>query len=116
MRIEVITERDDLVIRRAVLAPGEATPWHVDPCHRFTVVVRGDGLRLEYRGTNGKSDEPVDLEIHPGLADWEEPTDRVHRAINTGSSTYEEVVTFFLESPGSDPQPEASTEASRGAV
>jgi hypothetical protein len=40
MRTEIISRRDDLVIRRLVLEPGEAMPWHTDPCHRFTVVVR----------------------------------------------------------------------------
>ena len=35
--MEVITQRDDLVIRRLVLAPGEGMPWHTDTCHRFTV-------------------------------------------------------------------------------
>jgi hypothetical protein len=38
MRAEVITERDDLVIRRLVLEPGEDMPWHTDACHRFSVV------------------------------------------------------------------------------
>jgi hypothetical protein len=38
-------------------------------------------------------------------ARWDEPDTRSHRAINTGSSTFEEVVTFFLEPPGIDPQP-----------
>ena len=38
MQTEIITIRDDLVIRRLVLEPGEAMPWHTDSCHRFTVV------------------------------------------------------------------------------
>jgi hypothetical protein len=29
----------------------------------------------------------------------------VHRAVNTGTVAYEEVVMFFLESPGITPQP-----------
>lgn len=40
MTIEPISHSDALVIRRVILAPGEATPWHTDPCRRFTVVVR----------------------------------------------------------------------------
>ena len=40
------------------------------------------------------------------MADWDEPESRVHRAVNVGLTPYEEVVTFFLEAPGADPQPE----------
>lgn len=31
MNVETISELEDLVIRRLVLEPGEATPWHVGP-------------------------------------------------------------------------------------
>jgi quercetin dioxygenase-like cupin family protein len=102
MRTELITERDDLVIRRAILEPGEATPWHVDPCRRFAVVVRGDGLTLEFRDDGAT----LDIEVRPGQAGWDEPEPRVHRALNTGSQPFEEVVTFYLTAPGADPQPE----------
>jgi hypothetical protein len=100
--MEVITQRDDLLIRRQVLEPGEALPWHVDLCHRFSVVVRGDALAIEFRETG----ETISIPVHPGLADWDEPQARVHRGINTGETTYEEVFMFFLETPGMDPQPE----------
>jgi hypothetical protein len=103
MRTETITQREDLVIRRLVLEPGEATPWHTDPCHRFSVVVRGDLLRIEFRDGGESRRVPV----HPGLADWDEPEPRVHRGVNAGATPYEEVVTFFLASPGVDPQPGA---------
>ncbi len=101
MQFEVITQRDDLLIRRQILQPGEALPWHIDLCHRFTVVVSGERLQIEYRDTG----EIVEIEVHPGLADWDEPQPRVHRGINAGTTTYEEVVMFFLPSPGIDPQP-----------
>src|SRR5262245_37643300 len=101
MKMEVITQRDDLLIRRQILEPGEALPWHVDLCHRFSVVVRGEQLQIEFR----ESGEIVNIEVHPGLADWDAPEPRVHRGINAGKSTYEEVVTFYLDSPGLDPQP-----------
>jgi len=104
MRMEVITNREDLVIRRVVLEPGESMPWHTDACHRFSVVVRGDQLRIEFRD----SDEQITITVHPGLADWDAPTARVHRAVNAGTTPYEEVVTFFLPSSGLDPQPEHS--------
>lgn len=96
--------RDDLVIRRLVLEPGEATPWHTDPCERFSVVVRGNALRIEYRDAG----EALAVPIHSGLADWEEPETRIHRAVNTGPTPYEEITTFFLRQPGMDPQPPAS--------
>lgn len=102
MRAETITKRDDLVIRRLVLEPGEAMPWHTDSCHRFSVVVRGEQLRIEFRDTG----EAVTVAVYPGMADWDEPDVRVHRGVNAGSTPYEEVVTFFLHSPGIDPQPE----------
>jgi len=101
MRAEVITERDDLVIRRLVLEPGEAMPWHTDACHRFSVVVRGEQLRLEFRDTG----ERVPVPVRPGLAEWDKPSLRVHRAVNAGASPYEEVVIFFREEPSTDPQP-----------
>jgi hypothetical protein len=102
MRVEIITRRDDLLIRRLVLEPGEAMPWHTDTCHRFSVVVRGDALSIEYRDTG----ERTALAVRPGMADWDEPEPRLHRAVNTGSGVFEEVVTFFLDRPQQDPQPE----------
>lgn len=102
MHSEILTRRDDLVIRRLVLEPGDAMPWHTDPCRRFTVVVRGDRLAIEYKGT----EEHVAIPVHPGMVGWDEPESRVHRGVNAGSGAYEEVVIFFLEHPGADHQPE----------
>ena len=101
MLTEVITKTDDLLIRRLVLEPGEPMPWHSDRCRRFTVVVRGDALTIEYADTG----ETIAVGINPGLADWDEPEARVHRAINHGATPYEEVVTFYLNAPDEDPQP-----------
>ena len=81
MRMEVITKRDDLVIRRLVLEPGEATPWHTDSCHRFSVVVRGEQLLIEFRDTG----EQVRVAVHPGMADWDDPGARVHRGVRKSS-------------------------------
>ncbi len=101
MHVEVITKRDDLLIRRLILEPGEAMSWHRDSCHRFSVIVQGEKLRIEFRD----SDEQLTLAIHPGKVDWDTPDDRIHRGVNIGTTPYEEVVTFFLEIPGMDPQP-----------
>ena len=103
MKSETITQRTDLIIRRHILEPGEALPWHTDRCHRFTVVVRGEALRIEYRDAGEVETFPV----YAGMADWDAPQPRVHRAINTGSVTFEEVIMFFLDEPGMEPQPEA---------
>ena len=103
MQSETITQRDDLVIRRHILEPGEALPWHTDRCHRFTVVVSGEALKIEYRDTGQIESIPV----HPGLANWDAPEPRVHRGINAGNIPYEEVIVFFIEEPGMEPQPEA---------
>ena len=78
-----------------------ATPWHVDPFDRVTVVVRGEALAIEFR--DGRESERV--EVFAGETDWDSPTDRVHRAVNVGQTTYEEVAIFFLDLPDSVPQP-----------
>jgi hypothetical protein len=101
MRSEVITRRDDLMIRRLVLEPGEAMPWHTDACQRFSVIVRGQHLTIEFRETG----ERLGVAVYPSMVGWDEPDARVHRAVNTGSTTYEEVVTFLLSVPGLAPQP-----------
>ena len=104
MTPESITERDDLVIRRLILQPGEAMYWHIDTCHRFTVVVRGERLAIEYLD-GGEAEE---FDVRPGLADWDAPQARVHRAVNTGSTAYEEVVTFYRDNADVEPQPRAA--------
>jgi hypothetical protein len=100
MALEVITRRDDLLIRRAILEPGEATPWHTDAVHRFSVVIRGQQLAIEYR-----DGERIEFAVHPGMAEWDPPEPRVHRAVNVGKGRFEEVVSFYLDPPGCDPQP-----------
>ena len=77
-------------------------PWHTDSCHRLSVVIRGEQLRIEFRETG----QQVAVPVHAGLVDWDQPEQRVHRAVNVGSTPYEEVVTFLLDSPDIDPQPE----------
>ena len=98
---EVVIQRGTTVVRRLVLEPGEATPWHVDPYHRVTVIVRGEALTIEYR--DGKESERVD--VTPGQTEWDEPTARVHRAVNVARETYEQVAVFFLDRPDAIPQP-----------
>ncbi len=66
-RTETITERDELSIRRQWLEPGEATPWHTDAAERFSVIVRGDSLTIEYCD----SGESVEVRVHPGMATWD---------------------------------------------
>jgi hypothetical protein len=95
-------ELADLLIRRLILEPGEAMPWHTDNCHRFSVVVRGDELSIQMRDTG----ERITFAVHPGLAEWDQPQARVHRGVNTGTVSYEEVVIFFLSRSGMNPQPE----------
>jgi len=95
--------RGTTLLRRLILEPGEATPWHVDPFHRITVVVRGEALMIEYRDEAGAER----FEVHAGQCDFDEPTDRTHRAVNVGSRSYEEVTIFFLDRPDAIPQPRA---------
>jgi len=77
-------------------------PWHTDVCIRFSVVVRGYRLGIEFRD----SGEMERIIVQPGLADWDGPQSLVHRGVNIGSFPYEEVVIFFLEHPDQEPQPE----------
>jgi hypothetical protein len=56
MAEERLFQRGTTLVRRLRLAPGEAMPWHRDPFHRVTVVLRGDALAIEYRD---------DRESHP---------------------------------------------------
>ena len=88
-------------MRRLRLEPGEAMPWHRDPYHRVTVVLHGSALAIEYR--DGGDTHPVD--VAPGQAGWDEPTDRVHRGVNVGAESYEEVAIFFLDHPDAVAQP-----------
>jgi len=57
---EVLHEREATVVRRSTLAPGETTAWLRDPCHRITVVLRGERLRIEWR--DGGDPQPVEGE------------------------------------------------------
>jgi quercetin dioxygenase-like cupin family protein len=98
---ELLHQRGATLVRRQRLAPGEATPWHRDPHHRISIVLRGESLAIEFR--DGAPAESQSL--HPGQCDWEEPCQRIHRAVNTGAGEYEEVTIFLLDAPGADPQP-----------
>jgi hypothetical protein len=100
---EKIDQRGTILLRRLILEPGEATRWHVDPFHRVSVVVRGDALDIERRGGGGG--ERID--VTPGMAGWDAPSDKAHRAVNVGKQTYEEVVIFFLDQSEATPQPTA---------
>ena len=77
-------------------------PWHRDPFHRVSVVLAGDALAIEYR--DGGASHRVTIQA--GQVDWDEPTDRVHRGVNVGSQSYEEIAIFFLDRPDAVPQPQ----------
>ena len=100
MAEEVIVRRGTTLVRRLLLEPGEAMPWHRDPFHRVTVVLRGNALAIEYRDGDTKR-----FDVVPGHADWDEPSDAVHRGVNVGSEPYEEVAIFFLDRPDAEAQP-----------
>ena len=100
---QILHHRGNYLVRRQRLAPGEATPWHRDPFHRLTVVLSGDLLNIEFRD----GAETVPWKVTVGEVDWVEPSDRIHRAVNAGKEVFEEVVTFFLDRPDADHQPQA---------
>lgn len=101
-RQEVLHHRGNYLVRRQRLAPGEATPWHRDPFHRVAVVLSGDMLSVEFRDGG----ETLTWNVTVGEVDWVEPSDRAHRAVNVGNELFEEIVTFFLDRPDAEPQPE----------
>jgi len=103
---QVLHHRGNYLVRRQRLAPGESTPWHRDPFHRVTVVLSGDLLKIEFRDGS----EAQTWNITAGEVDWSEPSDRVHRAVNVGKEVFEEVVTFFMDRPDAEPQPEEHTQ------
>jgi hypothetical protein len=100
---ETLHHRATTLVRRLLLAPGEATRWHRDPFHRVSVVFKGEALLIEF--LDGGASVPV--AVTPGLVDWDEPGDRIHRAVNIAASPYEEVTIFFLDHPNDVPQPDA---------
>jgi hypothetical protein len=102
MREEILLEKGTRLVRRQHFEPGETTHWHLDPYFRVTVVLHGDALEIEYRDGG----ERERLSVEPGQVDWDEPTDRPHRALNTGCA-YEEVTIFFRDQEGAQHQPDA---------
>ena len=100
----VLHRRGTTLVRRLRLAPGDTTEWHRDPYDRITVVVSGDALAIEYLDGG----EPHRVDLTAGQADWDEPTDRIHRAVNVGTQFYEEITVFFLDRPGAEPQPKVA--------
>ena len=103
MTEEILFQRGTTLVRRLCLAPGEALPWRRDPFHRVTVVLQGDALAVEYQ----EGGERQSVLVTPGQVDWDEPTERLHRAVNVGQQPYEEITIFFLDRPGAVPQPKA---------
>jgi quercetin dioxygenase-like cupin family protein len=101
MADETLFHQGTTVVRRLRLAPGEAMPWHRDPFQRVAVVLAGDLLSIEYRD-GGESQR---VEVTPGQVDWEEPSARVHRAVNVGEQPYEQVTVFLLDRPDAVAQP-----------
>ncbi len=101
MTDELLFQHRTTTVRRLRLAPGEAMPWYRDPLHRVAVVLSGDVLSIEYRD-GGESQR---VEVTLGQVDWEEPSARVHRAVNVGKQPYEQVTVFLLDRPDAEAQP-----------
>lgn len=99
---ETLHHRGTTLVRRLILAPGEATRWHRDPFQRISVVFKGEALSIEFRDSSAS----VRVALTPGQVDWDEAGDRIHRAVNVGCVPYEEVTIFFLAHPDDVPQPD----------
>jgi hypothetical protein len=104
MTEETLHHRGSTLVRRLLLAPGEAARWHRDPFHRVSVIFSGDALEIEYRDGGAKKH----IDVRSRQVDWDEPSDRTHRAVNIGDGPYEEITVFFLARPEDVPQPDAS--------
>jgi hypothetical protein len=63
----------------------------------------GELICIEYRDWR----EIQGIEVYPELADSDAPQSQVHRGINAGTVPFEEVIVFFIDEPGMEPQPEA---------
>ena len=85
-----------------ILRPGESSDWNIDVCRRFTVIVSGDRLRVEFLDTG----EALEVDVARGLTGWDGSESRVHRATNLGTSEYHEIVTSYRD-PDVEPQPVA---------
>ena len=101
---ETLHHRGTTLVRRLLLAQCETTRWHREPFHRVTVVLNGDVLAIEFRDERPQEH----IKVRPGQVDWDEPSDRPHRAMNIGGVPYEEIAIFFLMQPDDVPQPDAS--------
>ena len=60
-----------------------------------------DVLSIEYRDGG----DPLTVQITAGQVEWEEPTERIHRAANDGKQACEQVMVFLLDRPDAVPQP-----------
>ena len=67
----------------------------------FTVIVSGDKLGIEFRDQV----ERAKIDVVSGTGVWDEPEERLHRAVNIGSVDYVEIVTFYRENASIVPQP-----------
>jgi quercetin dioxygenase-like cupin family protein len=101
MTDEIVFQHGTTMVRRLLLAPGEAMPWHRDPFQRVAVILRGDLLSIECRDGG----ETQRVEITSGQVEWEEPSTHVHRAVNIGRQTYEQVTVFLFDRPDAVAQP-----------
>jgi quercetin dioxygenase-like cupin family protein len=101
MTDEIVFQQGNIVVRRLRLVPGDVMQWHRDRFQRIAVVLSGDVLSIEYRD-GGQSHR---VRIEPGQVDWEEPSARVHRAVNVGEQVYEQVTVFLLDRPDAVAQP-----------
>ena len=98
---EILFHHGTTIVRRLRLIPADAMPWYRDPSHRVAVVLSGDVLSIEYRDGG----ESQSVEITPGQVEWEEPSARVHRAVNVGKLDYEQVTVFLLDQADAVAQP-----------
>jgi hypothetical protein len=55
------------------------------------------------------------VEISAGQVEWEEPTERIHRAVNVSKQPYEQVTVFLLDRPDAVAQPAQPSEDSTKA-
>ena len=73
----------------------------------LSIACRSFSKAMRWLSNSGTAFRRSNIHVIPGQVDWDEPSDRIHRAVNVGDGPYEEITVFFLGHPDDVPQPDA---------
>ncbi len=87
----VLFENDNVKIWNLIVEPGESSAWHMHGNDYVTVVVEGEGLKVEYDdGTESDSPSTIGTYTYHG-------EHKVHRVINNRNVRYKNVLIELKE-------------------